>query len=363
MSIDPLPRWCATIRPRIWTIFVGPMFVACVAQLALFSSSWLGEVARGHQMWLVMVPLYASIAIGVANLLISRRVTYTLQGDSMIVARWWRRRTYSLTGGSVAFAKWSTSIHGVVGTLLVLTLREATIQLAGKDFRFDDAVHYTLPTGAPHVPVMERDAFASLLSEIRATTPGGSRGAPETAHSGHRTISIDLGVSVSVLVVRWSFGSMFLMMVAAIAGALVERFVPALSGTLSLIAAGASLLVAGPLLYLLLRVPSYRLEFAADRVVLRRGRGALVTDAPVEELSIRRGRHMVGRGGCTIPTLVLGFPSGHRLRVCAMGVAVSDHDRAPTTWLFNPKHTVGALEWPTLLRCLRQPDARYSGDR
>lgn len=359
MTTDPLPRWCATIRPRIWTIFVVPVMVGCLAQLALLSPSKLGECARGNAMWVVMVPLYASIVIGITNVLISRRVTYSVHGDALVVSRWWRRRTYSLAGGSIAFSKWSTSIQGVTGTLLVLTLRETTIKISGKDFLFADAAHYTLPSGAPHVPVMDRDAFTSLVSAIVAATDGRARTASTLARSGHlSTTSIELSVSGSVLVVRWSWGSMFLMMVAAVAGAFAERFVPALSGSMSLIAAAGSLLVAGPLLYLLLRVPAYRLEFAAGRVVLRRGTDLLLADAPVDALSITRGRHLIGRGGGTIPTLVLGFPSGRRVRVGATGVAVSERDLAPASWLFSPRHTVGALEWPILLRCLGQPDAR-----
>lgn len=331
-----------------------PVLVGSLAQLVIFSSSWLGELARSNAMQVVMVPLYASIAIGITNVLISRRITYSVQGDRLVVSRWWRRQTYALTGGSVAFAKWSTSIQGVAGTMLVLRLHATTIKIAGKDFRFADAAHYTLPTGGPHVPVMHRDAFTSLVNVIVAATDGRARDVPASAHSGHHPMtSIDLSVSGTVLAVRWSFGSMFLMMVASLTGALAERFGPALSEAFSLVVAAGSLLVFGPLLYLLLRVPSYRLEFSADRIALRRGTGLLLADAPVERLSVTRGRHMVGRGGGTIPTLVLQFPSGRRVRVCAMGVVASESDSAPVSWLFTPRHTVGALEWPILLRCLR----------
>ncbi|HLL22835.1 MAG TPA: hypothetical protein VK427_11920, partial [Kofleriaceae bacterium] len=329
------------------------MIFGCLAQVALLSSSELGAVARSNAL-VVIVPVYGAIALGIANVLIPRRITYSVQGDKFVVARWWRRRTYSFIGGSVAFAKWSTPTQGVAGTLLLLNLRETAITIAGKDFRFEDAAHYTRSTAAPHVPVMQRDAFTSLVSAVAGATDGRARGVSAPARADHRpTTTVELSVSTGVLAVRWSFGSMLLVMVAAIAGGLFQRFVP---GVPSLLGAATALLVAGTLLYRLLQVPSYRLEFSADRVALRRRTGSQLDEGALDQLSITRGRHVVGRGGGTIPTLVLRFPSGRSLRVGATGVATTEHDALPATWLFNPDHTVGALEWPILLRCLRQPN-------
>lgn len=350
-------EWQATLRPRIWMMFVPPVVVGGLAQLALMSSTSLGAAARGNPLF-VIVPLYVSIFFAIANTSIARRITYTIEGNRLIVARWWTRRSVSLVGARIACGKCTSVLQGVVGTLLQVTTPDGTLELIGAGHLFPDAGSYTLPSRAAHVPSMNRDDFASLLALLaRLASPSAARA------TAADKISIEITTSGAFRVMWWSFGSMLAAMVATIGGVLGERFAraqalaPDAALACQLAATLAALIGAGALLVRFGGTPR-RLEFASTVVTLWRGTRAVVRDVPIEKLVITHGSHVVGRGGGKNATLVVRFPAGPTLRIIGSGVAPADPSGRGATVLVQPKLAVASLEWPTMLRCLRRAQVR-----
>lgn len=353
-------EWQATLRPRMWMMFVPPVVVGGLAQLALMSSTSLGAAVRGNPVF-VIVPLYASIFFAITNALIARRITYTLEGNRLIVARWWTRRSFSLVNARIACGKCTSALQGVVGTLLQVTTPDGTLELVGAGHLFKDAGSYTLPSRAAHVPSMNRDDFASLLAQLAQLAQLASPSAARATAADK--ISIEITTSGAFRVMWWSFGSMLAAMVATIGGIFGERFAraqalsPDAELACQLAATLAAFIGAGSLLVRFGGTPR-RLEFTSTVVTLWRGTRAVVRDVPIEQLVITHGSHIVGRGGGKNATLVVRFPAGPTLRIIGNGVAPADPSGRGATVLVQPKLAVASLEWPTMLRCLRRAQVR-----